>query len=496
MKRMWSFWMVLGILVSLVACTPAKTIVLDDQFTDLIDPEDRQVTLSAEDHTTLLSLLKINTWKKVSRSADPQTIALVLIGESGALYALAFTEDIPLIALDEDANGTIDAYYEAATLDAEAVLAWRDDLITADLALTALSTSLLTSVVLELSSPLDPSGRFDLPLVDATDVLELLQVETWENLQSLPSGDLTGFNRMTLVGSGSMTLVVTLILLPEKTIALIQDEGNTTLGVYASSLSLGSAVLSKLKLLADVYIPHHELANRVFTQGYIGPLQYIYDSTSLNPAYVFALSGAQQITMLDWLEPTTWVKQGSADLNALYAEFAVMDAEGRTYYFTEQSNELVVVTVIDPLNPAAPSAYHWETTDFMAANTELMSYFIPGGPPSELLNALYTEASFYEGELMDMTAPDITVSLSAAQSKTIKDFIDPFSWKQAVDIPPMGPAIGFTLVDDAERQYTFLFIGEYVLVSIRIDEESPSVWWKGSITGAMDARTFLLTLAP
>jgi hypothetical protein len=496
MKRVWTVGLVVGILVSLVACAPAKTVVLDDLFTDLIDPSDHQVALSTEDHAALLGILKIDTWKKVTRSADPQTSDLVLVGESGALYALTFSETIPLIAMDKDANGTTDAYFEAETMDAETVLAWRDSLVTAHLSLSALSTSGLSSAILELVDPRDLSGRFDLSSGDAEDVLELLQVETWEHLQFLPGGDLKGVNRLTLVSSGSMMLVVTLVLLPEKTIALIQDEGSTTLGVYKVSLSLGSAVLSKLKSLAEVLIPHHELASCVFTQGYIGPTQYIYDPSENDPAYYFTLSAAQQIAMLDWLKPTTWIKQGTADLAALYAEFAVVDAEGRTYYFTELSTDIVIVTVIDPQNPTSPSEYHWETTDFMDANTVLMSYFVPGGPSTDLLDALYTEASFYEGELMDMTAPDITVSLSAAQSKTIKDFIDPFSWKQAVDIPPMGPAIGFTLKDDSDRQYTFLFIGEYVLVSIRVDEESPSVWWKGSIIGAMDARTFLLTLAP
>ena len=496
MKRVWSLWMVVGILVSLVACAPAKTVVLDDLFTDLIDPSDHHVALSTEDHAALLGILKINTWKKVTRSADPQTIAVVLIGESGALYSISVTEEKPVIAVDEDADGTTDATFEAASLEGELLVEWRDGIMTANQALTTLSTSLITRVALELVDPQDPSGHFDLPLLEADDVMELLLPQTWEHVQSLPDVDNAGYDRMTLVSSGSKTLVVTLILLPEKTLVMIQDEGGTTLGEFAVPVSMGSAVLSKLKLLADALIPHHELANRVFTQGYIGRTQYIYDPSENDPAYYFTLSAAQQIAMLDWLKPTTWIKQGTADLAALYAEFAVVDAEGRTYYFTELSTDTVIVTVIDPQNPTSPSEYHWETTDFMDANTVLMSYFVPGGPSTDLLNALYTEASFYEGELMDMTAPDITVSLSAAQSKTIKDFIDPFSWKQAVDIPPMGPAIGFTLKDDSDRQYTFLFIGEYVLVSIRVDEESPSVWWTGSITGAMDARTFLLTLAP
>jgi hypothetical protein len=487
--------MVVGILGLLVACAPPKTVELDQQFTALLVTSDQSIALSDEDQDALIGLLKMSTWKSAPDADETSTISLELIGESGALYALDLTTTKPVIMVDEDADGSTDAVYESATLEVEALLAWRDGLITAEHTRIALGESVIEKVILELADPLQ-SSQFDLEALDAQEVLDLLELTQWNHLQSLPSLDLTGFNRMTLVTSESNPLVVILVVLPDQTLIILQDDAATTLGIYEMPRLAGSGVLDKLKILAEALTPDHELASRVFTQGYIGPMQYIYEPSQNDPAYFFTLTPAQQIALMDGLQPTTWVKVNAAEPTTLYAEFAVVDTEGRTYYFTEVANETVIVTIIDPLQPTEPEEYRWETTEFMTVNSELMSYFIPSGPPSTLVEVQYTSASFYEGEVMDMTSPDITVALSAAQSKTIKDFIDPQSWEQAVDIPPMGPAIGFTLEDADDRQYTFLFVGPYVLVSVWVDDESPVVWWKGSMSGAEDARTYLLTLAP
>ena len=495
MKRVWLCWMVVGVLGLLVACAPPKTVELDQQFTALIVTSDQSIALSDADQDALIGLLKMNTWKSVPDADETSTVSLELVGESGALYALDLTITQPVIRVDEDADGTTDAVFEAASLDAEALLTWANGIIIADLARTALGESVITQVILELADP-TLSSHFDVGALDAQDVLDRLQLDQWNHLQSLPSLDTTGYDRMILVSSGTDSWVVTLILLPDQTLIIVQEDDTAVVGIFEMPRLAGSAVLDRLKVLAEALKPDHDLANRVFTQGYIGPMQYIYEPSQNDPAYFFTLSPAQQIALMDGLQPTTWVKVNAAEPTTLYAEFAVVDAEGRTYYFTEVANETVIVTIIDPLQPTEPEEYRWETTEFMTINSALMSYFIPSGPPSTLVDVQYTSASFYEGDVMDMTSPDITVALSAAQSKTIKDFIDPQSWEQAVDIPPMGPAIGFTLEDADERQYTFLFVGPYVLVSIRVDEESPAYWWKGSITGAVDARTYLLTLAP
>jgi hypothetical protein len=495
MKRVWQGWLVVGIIGLLVACAPAKTVDLDQQFRALWDASDQPITLSDDDQDTLIGLLKMNTWKSAPDSVKSQTISLVLVGESGALYALDLTTAKPVIAMDEDADGVTDVVLEATSLDVEALLAWRDSIITAEHSRIALGESVFAQVILELSDP-TKSSRYDLVALDAQEVLNQLQLAQWNHLQLLPSFDVTGFDRMTLVTSGANPLVVIVVVLSDRTLITLQDDEAMTLGIYEMPLISGSAVLEKLKILAEALTPDHELASRVFTQGYIGPMQYIYEPSQNDPAYLFTLTPAQQIALMDGLQPTTWVKVTSGEPTTLYAEFAVADTEGRMYYFTEISTETVMVTIIDPLNPLVPEEYRWETATLMTVNGLLMSYFIPGGPSLDLVNAQYTSASFYEGDVMDMTSPDITVALSAAQSKTIKDFIDPLSWKQAVDIPPMGPAIGFTLEDEDERQYTFLFVGPYVLVSIWVDDESPVVWWKGSMTGAGDARTYLLTLAP
>jgi hypothetical protein len=441
-------------------------------------------------------MLSVNQWTKITRSADPLGKSMILIGESGAVYSIYADETVAVVAVDEDADGKSDGYYEAPSLQKSALLVWGDEVIRAHGAISSIRQSVLTQAVLDRADPNLESSRFDLSVEDAQDLLDQLQIDQWEHRPAMPSLDLTVYDRMSLVSVGSRTVVITLYRLPAETLVVIQEDEDERLMVYKAPMALSSALLSTLQTLADALIPDHELANLVFAQGYIGPMQYIYEPSRNDPSYFFALTPAQQITVLDWLKPTTWVKQASAQPTSLYAEFAMMDTEGIMYYFTEVATATIIVTIIDPLQPSQWVEYSWVTSDFMSINTQLMTYFTPGGPQPDLLNAVYTSASFYEGEVMDMTSPDITVSLSASQSKTIKDFIDPFSWKQAVDIPPMGPAVGFTLEDGDGRQYTFLFIGEYVLVTVFEDELSPVTWWKGSMSGAEDARTFLLTLAP
>jgi hypothetical protein len=501
MKRV-GCWLVCCLVVMLTACTPSSSFKVDSQFVALVSPENsplvlaNQVDLSTDDQDALVSMLNTNQWTKITRSKDPQTKSLILIGTSQVIYTIYAQESVPVIAVDKDADGKTDMYYGAASLQAPELTVWTNAVISAHRAKTVITQSVLTQVILDRIDPNLDSARFELLAEDASDLLDQLQVGLWQHLPDLPTVDLTSLNRLSLVSVGSDTMIITMYLLPGQTLVVIQDEDNARLGVYKAPLTLGSTLLSTLQSMADALAPDHELANLIFTQGYIGPMQFIYEPSQNDPDYYFTLSPAQQIAVLESLDPTSWVKRTVSEPTPLYAEFAVMDADGKTYYFTEMSVETIVITIVDPLQPALTVEYQWATSDFMAANTQLMTYFVPAAPPADLLDAQYVAASFYEGEVMDMTPPDITVSLSASQSKTIKDFIDPFSWRQAIDIPPMGPALGFTLEDESGRQYNFLFVGEYVLVSVVTDETSPLSWWVGSMSGADEAREFLLTLAP
>jgi len=117
-------------------------------------------------------------------------------------------------------------------------------------------------------------------------------------------------------------------------------------------------------------------------------------------------------------------------------------------------------------------------------------------PNVVIIDAIYVSASFYEGEVMDMTSPDITVTLTEGQSTTIKDYINPSGWRQAFDIPPMGPALAYVLVDNNGLEYSFLHLNYDALISIYDVESETVTWWIGPIIGVNDAREFLLELAP
>ena len=502
MKRRVLLAVLTGLILSLVACSPKPTFSVDSAFEAMVDATasplvlNNHVALSADDQLVLKGLLKSNQWTLSSRSSAPQGVSFFVIGASQAIYTVYANESVPVISVDKNADGNSDAYYDAPALMRVELLAWASDVLSAHSAKKALDNVVLSQAVLDRVDPVVESNRIDLSAAEASSLLDQLQPQTWEHRSSLPTVDLSTVNRLVLVGDGSSALVVTMYLLSSETLVVIQDEEGARLGVFKAPTPLGSGLLSTLQELEDALIPVHELANIIFTHGYIGPMQFIYEPSQQDPNYVFELTPAQQIALLEGLEPTTWVKQTSPEATPLYAEFAVMDASGKTYYFTEITTGTIIVTIVDPLQPSLVLEYRWMTSAFMAINTQLMGYFVPGGPQAELLNAQYVSASFYEGEVADMTSPDITVSLSAAQSKTIKDYIDPFSWKQAIDIPPMGPALGFTLEDEGGKAYTFLFVGEYVLINVRVDELSPIQWWVGSMTGAIEARAFLLTLAP
>ncbi|MEI7668362.1 MAG: hypothetical protein WCI62_05165, partial [Erysipelotrichaceae bacterium] len=135
--------------------------------------------------------------------------------------------------------------------------------------------------------------------------------------------------------------------------------------------------------------------------------------------------------------------------------------------------------------------------NFLAINDTINSYFNPSAPPLTISDAVYTLAEYYEGPIQDMTSPDLSITLTAAQSNTIKNFLNPASWKQAFDIPPMGPPIIFLLTDENGVSYAVVSYGPTtVLISVQVNETDRPVWWMGSLDGATNARNAILAMAP
>jgi len=173
----------------------------------------------------------------------------------------------------------------------------------------------------------------------------------------------------------------------------------------------------------------------------------------------------------------------------------LFNESGDTFYFAYE-NTGYVVTIDYHETPERIERYNVFTNDFATINNNINSYFEPMAPNVVITDAIYISASFYEGEVMDMTSPDITVTLTEGQSTTIKDYINPSGWRQAFDIPPMGPALGYVLVDDNGLNYNVLYLNSNALISIYDAESETVTWWIAPIVGVNDAREFLLGLAP
>ncbi len=497
------YWcLVLCFVFSISACTKPNSFTLDTMFESAVGStgdyklETDRIPLSQEHQTFILEKLNMNQWKKESQGSSQQTVLFYLIGSSGAVYSFSFKDQLTLISVDTKGDGKPDHYYSSTSAMISPISLLIESLDFSRLVLNNLkqSSSFNQAFIGPLGS-ITNFTRFDLDSAQSTELKSMLQFDKWTYTQSLPSMDPEINSKFTLftVVNGTINL---LVFQTKEDIAYVSlcSIDTRIIASYVLPLSISDSILSRLDQIADLIEPVDDLKDTIFTQAYIGPTQFIYETDIFLPAYLFSLSAEQNMNLKTMLNIAQWVKTTETE-DYLDAEFALFNESGHTFYFS-YTNTGYVVTIDYHESPKRIERYEVNTDHFETINDTMNSYFIPMAPTLVITDATYVSASFYEGEVMDMTVPDITVTLTESQSKTIKDFINPYGWRQAFDIPPMGVALAYVLVDNNGLEYSVLYLNWDALISIYDAETETVTWWIGPIVGVNDAREYLLTLAP
>jgi len=256
--------------------------------------------------------------------------------------------------------------------------------------------------------------------------------------------------------------------------------------------SISTEILAFLESLWDAVLPVDDIPSIAFSQAYVGPTQYIYDYDTLMPDYLFSLTPAQNLDLRTLFDLGSWTEVSEPSYYE-DAEFVLISTTGVILYLSgHESSYSIRVNDHDII-----TYYVSESNNFQTINDTVNSYFIPQAPPLSITDAIYTVAQYYEGPIQDMMSPDLSVNLTSAQSKTIKDFLDPYAWRQAYDIPPRGVIVMFSLTDENSVNYTvFSFGPTTTLISVSLNEIDRNKWWIGSLSGADSAREYILNIAP
>jgi hypothetical protein len=499
-KKIYSM-LVLCLVISVSACTKPSTFQLDTSFSSAISstgnftlPSDR-IPLSQDDLKLILEGLNMSQWKKETQGSQTQPVLFYLMGSSGAFYTFSIQDQRTLISVDVDGNKKPDHYY-SSTSNISSISLLIESLDLSRLVLNDIkqSSSFKQAFIGPFGSVTDFT-RFDLSLAQSTELRTMLQFDKWTYIQSLPTMVPAINSKFTLFTS--INDAANLLMFQTKdgvAYASLCSLDTRVIASYVIPLSISDAILSRLREIADLIEPVNDLLDNVFTQAYIGPTQYIYETDTFLPAYLFSLSAEQNTNLKAMLDIAKWVKTNNNE-GYLDAEFVLFNESGDTFYFA-YVNTGYVVTIDYHETPERIERYEVITDDFASINNAINSYFAPMAPNDVIADASYVSASFYEGEVMDMTIPDITVALTESQSNTIRDLINPSGWRQAFDIPPMGLALAYVLVDNNGLEYSFLYLNYDAMISIYDVESETVTWWIGPIIGINDAREFLLGLAP
>jgi hypothetical protein len=320
----------------------------------------------------------------------------------------------------------------------------------------------------------------------------LLDFDQWVHISEIPSldpiDDVLFVLESTIDGESVM-------------LSVYSKNGNSYL-VISSSVSMDSyfqleysistEILAFLESLWDAILPVDDIPSLSFSQAYVGPTQYIYDYDTLLPDYLFSLTPTQNLDLRTLFDLGSWTEVSETYVYE-DAEFILISSTGAILYFAGNEDSYSIWMNDHELM----THYVSDSNNFQTINDTINSYFIPQAPPLSITDAIYTVAQYYEGPIQDMMSPDLSVNLTSAQSKTIKDFLDPYAWRQAYDIPPRGVIVMFSLTDENGVDYTVFSFGlNTTLISVSMNEIDRPKWWIGSLSGADSAREYILNIAP
>jgi hypothetical protein len=499
MKQKINMLFLICLYLSISACSKPVSFTLDKTFTSVFIGSENplevsgQLLLSEEDHQVLIDKLSVETWIKQSASTHDSQAFMHLTGSSKAIYSLYQKDLTTLIEVDTDKDGDPELFYSSSDIKWLELKLWVEVLnLSMDHFTELKDNASFSKAFIGSAHLIDQLRQVTFSSEDELVLKGLLDLDQWIHISEIPSLDPIDDILFVLESTiDEETMMLSVYSKNDLSYVVISSSGSLD-SYFQLNTSISAAILAFLESLWDAIIPSDDLESMTFSQGYIGRTQYIYETDVLLPEYLFSLSASQNLTLKTLFDLNTWIE---VDEPSYYedAEFALITASGVVLYVSSGQNSYVIrINDHDDLK-----FYRSDSTNFQTINDTINSYFIPQAPLSTITDAVYTLTEYYEGPLEDMKSPDLSLNLTSAQSKTIKDFLDPYAWRQAYDIPPRGVIIMFSLTDENGVVYNVFDFGPTTaLISVYSSDMEHSKWWIGPLSGANSAREYILSIAP
>jgi len=499
MKRKINLLLLVCLCLSMSACSKPKPFTIDKAFTTAFIGSDKPsevsnaLILNENDHQTLLDKLKVDQWAKVNSSTHDSTAYMHLSGTSKAIYSFYQKDLTTFIDIDTNKDGDPELFYSTTKIDCLDIKLWVEDLnLSVDRFNALKDTEIFEKAFLGSTQSLDQLRQLTLSATDMATLKDLLNLDQWVHISELPSLDPLNDVKCVIESKNQGTSVLLSIYSKNNESYVVLSSPGSEDSNFQLNTTISDAIQAFLENLWNAIIPSDDLPSIRFSQAYIGQTQYIYETDALLPEYLFSLTETQNMEIRSLFDFSTWNEVSDTYLYE-DAEFVLITATGAVLYASGDDNSYSIW--LD--SHGVKKHYVSDANNFQAINDAINSYFIPAAPSLSISDAVYTFAEYYEGPIQDMTSPDLSITLTAAQSNTIKNFLNPTTWRQAFDIPPMGPAIIFLLTDENGVNYAIVtYVSTYVLISVRVNDKDRPVLWMGSQEGATNARNAILSMAP
>ena len=499
MKQKINMLFLLCLCLSISACSKPASFTIDQTFTSVLlgsdDPLDgsKALVLNEGDHQDLSMRISTSTWVKVNSSTHDTSAFVHLIGSSNAIYSFYQKDLITFIDVDTDKDGDPEFFYSSSGIKWLELEVWIEDLrLSTDRFNELKDNATYNLAFIGSAHVIDQLRQLTLSSEDELLLKGLLDFDQWVHISEIPSldpiDDVLFVLESTIDGESTMLSVYS----KDSVSYMIISSSGSMDSYFQLDNSISTEILAFLESLWDAILPVDDIPSLSFSQAYVGPTQYIYDYDTLLPDYLFSLTPSQNLDLRTLFDLGSWT-----EVSGTYvyedAEFILISSTGAILYFIGNEDSYSIwMNDHDTMTHYISDANNFETI-----NSTINSYFIPQAPSLSITDTIYAIAQYYEGPIQDMMSPDLSVNLTSVQSKTIKDFLDPYAWRQAYDIPPRGVIIMFSLTDENGVDYmVFSFGPTTTLVSVSINETDRPRWWIGSLSGADSAREYILNIAP
>jgi len=499
MKQKINMLFLLCLCLSISACSKPSSFTLDQSFTSVYSGSDdplvssNALVLGEDDHQDLSMRLSSSTWVKVNSSTHDTSAFIHLLGTSKAIYSFYQKDLTTFIDVDTDKDGDPEFFYSSSDIKWLELKVWIEDLRLSTDRLNQLKTKAsFNKAFIGSAQLIDQLRQLTFSNEDELVLNSLMDFDQWVHITEIPSldpiDDVLFVLESTIDGESMMVSVYSK---NDLSYVIISSLGSMD-SYFQLKVSISDAILTFLESLWDAILPVDDIPSLAFSQAYVGPTQYIYDYDTLMPDYLFSLTPTQNLDLRTLFDLGSWT-----EVSGTYvyedAEFILISSTGAILYFAGNEDTYSIWMNDHDLM----THYVSDSNNFQTINDTVNSYFIPQAPPLSITDAIYTVAQYYEGPIQDMMSPDLSVNLTSAQSKTIKDFLDPHAWRQAYDIPPRGVIVMFSLTDENGVNYTvFSFGPTTTLISVSMNESDRNKWWIGPLSGADSAREYILNIAP